>query len=170
MGRSLRHGSVLTCASAVAWAFASALSAGCGREASAPAVTAPATSSAPASPATGSAAPGAVPRDGGGAPSSELATDGGASALVRTVFVSETRVDCVGEGARRCLQVRESESAPWTLFYDRIQGFAYEEGTRYELRVALESNPNPPADAPSLRYRLVEIVSKQKITPPGKGR
>ena len=84
--------------------------------------------------------------------------------------MSATRVDCMGEGPRKCMQVRESESDPWTMFYDRIEGFTYEEGHAYELRVALEKTPNPPADGSSLRYRLVEIISKQKVAPSDKTR
>jgi len=68
------------------------------------------------------------------------------------------------------MQVRESESEPWTLFYDRIVGFTYEEGHAYELRVALEPNPNPPADGSALRYRLVEVVAKRHVAPAGNGR
>lgn len=84
---------------------------------------------------------------------------------VKTLFVHEARVDCEGEGPRKCLQVRESESDEWTFFYSTIEGFDYEEGTRYELRVSVEEVPNPPADASSLRYVLVEIVSQEKVSP-----
>jgi hypothetical protein len=158
MGRPLHH---LLAAAACALSFA--LFAGCGPEASQTSVVAPVTST----PQTMSP----TPQDAGGpTPSSSAAADAGPSALVKKVLVSEKRADCVGESARKCMQVRESESDPWTLFYDRIEGFTYEEGHRYELRVALESNPNPPADGSSLRYRLVEVISKQKVAPPSKSR
>lgn len=82
---------------------------------------------------------------------------------VKTLFVHEARVDCEGEGPRKCLQVRESENDEWTLFYSNIEGFDYEEGTRYELLVRVEEVPDPPADGSSLRYVLVEIVSEEKV-------
>lgn len=82
---------------------------------------------------------------------------------VKTLFVHEERVDCEGEGPRKCLQVRESENDEWTYFYSNIEGFDYEEGTRYELRVRVEEVPDPPADGSSLRYVLVEIVSQEKV-------
>jgi hypothetical protein len=85
----------------------------------------------------------------------------------KTLFVREVQADCEGEGPRKCLQVRESESADWMLFYAPIEGFTYEEGTKYELRVSVEKNPQPMADASSLKYALVEIVSQQKV---GKGK
>ena len=76
---------------------------------------------------------------------------------VKTLFVREVRADCEGEGPMKCLQVRESETEPWTLFYASIEGFSYEESYKYELRVKAESNAKR-------RYRLVEVVSKQKTT------
>jgi hypothetical protein len=83
----------------------------------------------------------------------------------KTLFVRETRVDCEGEGAMKCMQVRESESDDWTLFYGSIEGFAYEESFKYQLRVKAEDNAKAPADSSSLRYRLVDVVSKQKVGP-----
>jgi hypothetical protein len=69
-------------------------------------------------------------------------------------------VPCVGEGARECLQVRERSDAPWQLFYDYIEGFAYEPGFRYVLRIAERPIPNPPADASSAAYRLLRVISR----------
>jgi hypothetical protein len=89
--------------------------------------------------------------------------DASTGAKVKTLFVRETKVDCSGEGPRKCLQVRESEKDEWTLFYSSIEGFTYEEGTKYELKVSVESVARPPQDSASVKYKLVEIVSKQKV-------
>lgn len=51
-----------------------------------------------------------------------------------------------------------------TLFYGKIEGFTYEEGHAYELRVRVDEVKAPPADRSSQRVRLVEIVSKEKKT------
>jgi hypothetical protein len=64
----------------------------------------------------------------------------------------------------KCLQVRESESEPWTLFYSSIVGFTYEESYAYELRVKPEESAKPAAGGTSRRYRLVAVVSKTKVT------
>jgi len=90
---------------------------------------------------------------------------GAAAPAAVTLFVREQRVDCQGEGPRRCLQVRESESEPWRNLYAAIAGFEYEESNAYELRVEVVPVPHPPADAASLRYRLLEVVSKRKVPP-----
>jgi hypothetical protein len=77
-----------------------------------------------------------------------------------TLEVAEQRVPCVGMFPRECLQARERSDAPWELFYDPIEGFTYEPGFRYVLRVAERRVPDPPADGSSLAYRLLLVVSK----------
>ena len=64
----------------------------------------------------------------------------------------------------KCLQVRSKESDPWTLFYSKIEGFTHEEGTKYELEVSTEPRPNAPQGASSVKYKLVKIVSQEKVT------
>jgi hypothetical protein len=81
----------------------------------------------------------------------------------KTMFVREQRIDCEGEGPMLCMQVRDAGSDEWTLFYGRIEGFTYEEGYAYELRVKVEEVKRPKADASSKRFKLVEIVSKKKV-------
>jgi hypothetical protein len=83
----------------------------------------------------------------------------------KTLFVGPALIDCEGEGPRKCLQVRESPSDAWTLFYDAIEGFEHEEGFSYELRVETASVSSPPADGSSERTRLVEVVTKEKAEP-----
>lgn len=78
------------------------------------------------------------------------------------LFVDSKRASCEGEGIRECLRVRETESEDWYLFYRTIEGFDYEPGTSYELRVSVERVVDGPADTASLRYRLLEIVSARR--------
>jgi hypothetical protein len=92
------------------------------------------------------------------------AAAGTPNASEKTLFVRESLADCQGEGPMKCLQVREKESDEWTFFYDRIEGFEHQEGYRYELRVEVTPRSNAPADASSLRYRLVKVVAKEQVT------
>lgn len=82
---------------------------------------------------------------------------------VKTLFVHEKRAACEGEYPKECLQVRETEQDEWTYFYDDIAGFEHEESYRYELRVEVEELESPPLDRTSHRYRLIEVVSKEKV-------
>jgi len=88
--------------------------------------------------------------------------------VVETLFVRDTVADCQAEGTRQCLQVRSSEQEDWRNFFGAIEGFQYEPSYAYELRVAVSPVPNAPADAPSLHYRLLEVVSKRKPIKPSK--
>ena len=79
---------------------------------------------------------------------------------IETLYVGPELVDCVGVAPQKCLQVKRDPNAEWEFFYSTIDGFTYEEGFEYELRVAVVTVANPPADASSLRYELVEIVAQ----------
>lgn len=81
--------------------------------------------------------------------------------MIRTLHVNSELVDCVGVEPRKCLEVREDPADDWELFYDDIEGFTFESGFRYSLRVKVEEVDNPPADASSLRYELIEVVDKK---------
>jgi len=85
----------------------------------------------------------------------------GAKSKEITLYVGPELVPCEGEGPMECLQVKESPDAEWGLFYDQIEGFDWEPGFVYELRVKVSPVDNPPAGGSSLRYELVEQVSKE---------
>jgi hypothetical protein len=89
--------------------------------------------------------------------------DTGAVAGLKTLHVAGTLADCVGVGPQKCLRVRESPDDAWTLLYDPIEGFSYEEGYAYELRIREEHVPDPPADASAIRRILVEVVSRTPV-------
>jgi heat shock protein HslJ len=84
--------------------------------------------------------------------------------VIRTLQVAASRIECTGVAQQLCLQVRESSDQPWTLLYDAIEGFDYEPGFLYELRVKVEAVANAPADASSLRRTLVAILSKTRAS------
>ena len=80
---------------------------------------------------------------------------------MKTVFVGPELVDCVGVAPQKCMLVKENPEYEYTLFYDQIEGFEYEEGYEYELVVQEEHVENPPADASSTRWVLVSVESKE---------
>ncbi|GGB53665.1 hypothetical protein GCM10011502_28600 [Oceanisphaera marina] len=82
-----------------------------------------------------------------------------ASTTVKTVTVGPQTVDCVGVGPMKCLIVDDA------FFYDRIQGFDFEPGYEYQLKIEQRqrfSPSNVPADASLYEYRLVDVLSKIK--------
>lgn len=78
-----------------------------------------------------------------------------------TLYVNSQLVHCVGVGPMQCMQVRSQPGESWSLFYQQIEGFSFEPGFRYQLEVSKERLTNVPADAPSLRYQLIKVISKE---------
>lgn len=83
-----------------------------------------------------------------------------AEAKVESLKIASAQVDCSGVAPMKCLSVQREGKTDWENFYDSIQGFDYEPGFDYELRVKVTPVENPPADASSLSYALDELVSK----------
>lgn len=59
--------------------------------------------------------------------------------------------------------MKRAPTEDFTNFYTNINGFDYEPGYEYVLKVNAEDIPNPPADGSSVKYTLVEQVSKSKV-------
>lgn len=90
------------------------------------------------------------------------------SADVVHMRVNSTTVNCIGEMEGTCLLVQEGNmigTENWEYFYyvDSIEGFSYEHGFIYNLRVRKTEIKNPMADGSSVRYELVKIISKEAI-------
>lgn len=82
----------------------------------------------------------------------------------KTIYVGPMLVDCEGEGPQKCMLVKENPADDYTLFYDQIEGFVYEEGFEYQLLVKTEQVENPPAGGSSIKWTLVEEVDKQPVS------
>lgn len=82
------------------------------------------------------------------------------SGRVIVMDVASQRVPCTGVGPQECFKVRQHPDTAWTFFYDGIEGFVFEAGFEYTLRVAVREVKNPPADGSSLAYRLLAILRK----------
>jgi heat shock protein HslJ len=84
---------------------------------------------------------------------------------IETWWINSAKLDCVGVGPMSCLQVQkgaEIDPAAWEFFYSGINGFEYEPGNIYQIKVNITEREAPiPADASSKIYELVEVVSKK---------
>lgn len=77
-----------------------------------------------------------------------------------TWYVASYTRTCTGMYEMQCMLIKDDPAEDWSNFYDQIEGFTYEPGYDYVLRVAYTDIKNPPADGPSRTYRLVLQVSK----------
>lgn len=83
-----------------------------------------------------------------------------------TLEVAPTTMRCQGLYEQDCLQVRFPGATVWSLFYDPIQGFTFEPGYQYRLRVIVRMvDVRHTADRSSLEYHLVRVLSKVAAPP-----
>lgn len=83
------------------------------------------------------------------------------------MIVHETPQECRRMMPMTCLQVQKNGSKEWELFYDRIKGFDYEPGFRYEIVVIQTERPEPvPQDLSKYLYSLEKLVSKVAMPVP----
>jgi heat shock protein HslJ len=81
----------------------------------------------------------------------------------KTIYVGPNLVNCVGVAPQKCMQIKEDPEDDWKYFYDQIEGFNYEEGYLYQIKVAGETIANAPADSSTIRYKLVEIIDQTPV-------
>lgn len=81
-------------------------------------------------------------------------------AETKTIWVAHRRVDCIGVAPQKCYLIKETQYEDWRFWYGEIEGFDFEEGYAYEIRVVERRIENPPADAPAVVLELVEVILK----------
>ena len=86
--------------------------------------------------------------------------------LFSTLYVDSELSDCVGVAMQQCMLVRDNLDSSWKNFYDQIDGFEFQQGYTYKLKIQVTEVENPPADASSLKYSLVEILEKTPADDP----
>jgi len=77
----------------------------------------------------------------------------------KIIWVAHYKTDCVGVGPQQCYLIKDNMYDPWKLWYDEIDRLDWEEGFAYEVVVVEEPVPNPAADQPSVRLRVVELLT-----------
>ncbi len=86
----------------------------------------------------------------------------GEASRIMEVTVGPARKECYGPSRRMCLIVDGS------FFYEEIRGFTHEPGYEYRLRIrrfdAFPGQDEPPQDAGRYGYRLLEVISKTKVS------
>ena len=90
-------------------------------------------------------------------------TESGADEEVRRLLVHHHMAECHGLQPQLCMLVRESEADEWSYMFDAVEGFEYRWGYSYDLRVAVRDVPDPPRDASSVAYRLMDTTSRTAV-------
>ena len=84
----------------------------------------------------------------------------GSKEEILTLDVAAARVPCQGAFPQECYRVRPQSDTDWTLFYGAIEGFDYQPGFEYTIKVVRRAVRNPPLDGSSFAYHLVSILRK----------
>lgn len=72
----------------------------------------------------------------------------------------------IGEGKHLVYLVQEAGEIggeQWNFMYEPIEGFDFEPGYVYDLRLKKQAVPNPPQDGSSVRYILLNVISKTPV-------
>lgn len=71
---------------------------------------------------------------------------------------------CQGFIEQQCYLKFNEESQRWEFFYESIQGFDFEPGYIYRLKVRLEDRGTEIQDVGRYAYHLVEVLSKEEAS------
>lgn len=80
---------------------------------------------------------------------------------IETLIIGPYTQTCQGFIEQQCYLVFNEESQKWEFFYESIQGFNFEPGYIYTLKVRLEDRGTEIQDVGRYAYHLVEVISKE---------
>jgi hypothetical protein len=86
------------------------------------------------------------------------------SSEILELYLNHYKSECNSFELELCPQSRINENDDWSFYYDHIEGFDYEWGFTYKIKVKVENIENPPEDSSSVKYTLLEIIEKTKET------
>lgn len=80
------------------------------------------------------------------------------------ITVGPAKKACTGVAPMECLQVAKGLSRDYQNFYSSIEGFDYQAGYTYRLKVKVVNLDTLPADASHMKYTLVRVISKKALS------
>lgn len=80
---------------------------------------------------------------------------------IKEIYIDHYKAECYGFALSLCMRSKLAVGDEWSLFYEQIEGFNYEWGYVYKLKVKITDVVNPPEDGPAKIYRLIEVLSKE---------
>lgn len=86
------------------------------------------------------------------------------AANTEILIIGPYRTTCVGAFEQECYLEFNEENQRWEFFYDGIQGFDFEPGFIYTLRVSLHEYAGDIQDVGKYEYRFIEVISKEEAS------
>ena len=81
-----------------------------------------------------------------------------------TLIIGPYTETCVGAFEQQCYLEFNEENQEWEFFYESIQGFDFEPGYIYRLKVSLHEREEGIQDVGRYAYHLVEVLSKEEAS------
>lgn len=91
---------------------------------------------------------------------SMAATACGGKKESEVLTIASEQADCMGVAPQKCMLIKREGNTDWEFWYTGIEGFEYEPGYEYVVKIRREKVSDPPADMSSVRYVLEKVVSK----------
>ena len=83
---------------------------------------------------------------------------------IETLIIGPYTETCQGFIEQQCYLEFNTESQEWEFFYENIQGFDFEPGFIYTLKVRLEDRGTEIQDVGRYAYHLVEVIDKKEAS------
>lgn len=83
---------------------------------------------------------------------------------IETLIIGPYKTTCVGAFEQECYLKYNEESERWEFFYDGIDGFDFEPGFIWTLKVKVVDIGTEIQDAGRYDYYLVEVISKEEAS------
>jgi len=80
------------------------------------------------------------------------------------LIIGPYRTECPSFSGSDCYLEFNEESQRWEFFYDGIQGFDFESGFIWTLKVSLHEYSGDIQDVGKYEYRLIEVLSKEETS------
>ena len=80
---------------------------------------------------------------------------------IETLIIGPYTETCQGFIEQQCYLEFNEDSQQWEFFYESIQGFDFEPGFIYTLKVRLEDRGTEIQDVGRYAYHLVEVLDKE---------
>ncbi|MDX1804250.1 MAG: DUF4377 domain-containing protein [Alcanivorax sp.] len=79
------------------------------------------------------------------------------------LYVAPYPSACIGAGTMACLRVRDTADGNWRVFYGHIDGFDFQPGYDYTLRVKELAGDKGATDPDNKHYQLLSVEQKTSV-------
>lgn len=86
----------------------------------------------------------------------------GLSSCSKIIYIAPQKVDCLGMADQKCFLIRNKPGENWIMNSGSINGFDYEEGFEYKVKVVKDKVPGPIQGVGATNYRVVKVLEKEQ--------